>query len=971
MPDIPVGAQIFDVVFHPNESVVYTATLTGHIKAFAYDQSSHKNTFSVRPSKRSCRALTINDDGTRLYAAGKAKAIYTVNSETGDIVETRVGAHDDPINRIKHVMPWLLATGDDNGVIKLWDPRQQEAIRTHKQHFDYITDFLWLPDKHHLLATSGDGTLSVMDVRSKKSTPFAQSEDQEDELLAATTIKAGAKVVVGTQLGILSIFNRSSGYADCVDRVPGHPSSIDALCSLPSDFIESAGSPGMENTVLTGSSDGLVRAVQVLPTRLVGVVSDHGELPIERLAVGGGTGRLQLNEEEDEDDDDTGKTGKSKTESDDEDEEDTDDDAGKRRWFVASAGHDEVLRLTDLEAFFRNPTTGEEAVEASSDASENEEAEAEDDEGEPDEKEEVEEGKEDNAGSDADTDDDDSDAPTTKKRKRKPEKDPLVVRRKKGRNEVDLADGNFFDGLRVLRNTVQRSSRFLSSRAANVLSALDIPTSGDVFGVYDGEWKGSGDLVSSLCPTTGEVLAHVKTASPEELHEALSKSREAFTQFRNVPAPRRGEILRQIREALAAKRTELGALVSLEMGKIKTEGIGEVQEFVDICDYAVGLSRMMNGRVVASERPGHSILEVPNPLGVVGVLSAFNFPVAVYGWNLALSFAAGNATVWKPSPTTPLCSIAVTTIIARVLKQNGIPGAVAALVTGDKDVGAAIAEGREVDLVSFTGSERVGRIVGRTVQSRFGKVILELGGNNAAIVMPDADLEMAIPSVFFGAIGTAGQRCTSTRRLYLHRGIADQFLDRLQKVYSTLKPGDPLDEATLLGPVHSATAVETYEKTVQHLQDTKAQILVGGARYAAADAPGGSRGNFVQPTIAVPKTADPADSLWQTETFAPILNCAVFDELDEAIRWNNAVPQGLSSSLWTRDIRNVGTWIGPNGSDTGIVNVNVGTSGAEIGAAFGGNKSGGDAWKQYVRWSACTINFSDEAPLAQGVNFSV
>ncbi|KAJ7130197.1 NAD-aldehyde dehydrogenase [Mycena epipterygia] len=531
---------------------------------------------------------------------------------------------------------------------------------------------------------------------------------------------------------------------------------------------------------------------------------------------------------------------------------------------------------------------------------------------------------------------------------------------------------------RVLLRATLGSTRSLSSRASNILSALDIPTAGDVCGVYDGEWKGTGDLVSSVCPTTGELLARVKTASPEELHVALSKARDAYAFFRNVPAPRRGEILRQIREALAAKRTELGALISLEMGKIKTEGIGEVQEFVDICDYAIGLSRMMNGRVVASERPGHSILEVANPLGVVGVLSAFNFPVAVYGWNLALSLAAGNATIWKPSHTTPLCAIAVTTIIARVLERNGVPGAVAGLVTGGKDVGAAVAESRDVELVSFTGSEHVGRIVGKAVQSRFGKVILELGGNNAAIVMPDADLAMAVPSVFFGAIGTAGQRCTSTRRLYLHRDIADAFLERLKTLYAGLKPGDPLDDATLLGPVHSAGVIETYERAVKYLQDTDARILVGGARFAAADAPpGGSNGNFVQPTIAMPKNVDPSDVLWQTECFAPVLNCAVFDDLEEAILWNNAVPQGLSSSLWTRDLRNVGTWIGPRGSDAGIVNVNVGTSGAEIGAAFGGNKStgwgresGGDAWKQYVRWSACTINFSDAAPLAQGVEFS-
>ncbi|RDB23697.1 Alpha-aminoadipic semialdehyde dehydrogenase [Hypsizygus marmoreus] len=516
-------------------------------------------------------------------------------------------------------------------------------------------------------------------------------------------------------------------------------------------------------------------------------------------------------------------------------------------------------------------------------------------------------------------------------------------------------------------------ARGLSTRASTILSALDISTTEELLGVYDGQWKGSGDIFTSVCPTTGETLARVKTATPQELHEALARTREAYTVFRNVPAPRRGEILRQIREALAAKRDELGALVSLEMGKIRTEGVGEVQEFIDICDYAVGLSRMMNGNVVASERPGHSILEVPNPLGVVAVLSAFNFPVAVYGWNLALSLAAGNATIWKPSPSTPLCSIAVTNIVARVLESNGVPGAVAGLVTGGKEAGAAIAESRGVELVSFTGSEHVGRIVGKTVMSRFGKSILELGGNNASVVMPDADLSLAVPSVFFGAVGTAGQRCTSTRRLYLHRDIASEFLEHLRKLYGTIKPADPLVESTLLGPLHSSAALKTYSDAIEHLRSIDAEILIGGNRYS--DAPLGA-GNFVQPTIAIPKSADPTARIWSTETFAPILNAAIFDSLEQAIEWNNAVPQGLSSSLWTRDIRNVGKWMGPGGSDTGIVNVNVGTSGAEIGAAFGGNKStgwgresGGDAWKQYVRWSACTINFSDNAPLAQGVNF--
>jgi len=333
--------------------------------------------------------------------------------------------------------------------------------------------------------------------------------------------------------------------------------------------------------------------------------------------------------------------------------------------------------------------------------------------------------------------------------------------------------------------------------------------------------------------------------------------------------------------------------------------------------------------------------------------------------------AAGNATIWKPSPTTPLCSIAVTRIVSSVLEKNNIPGAVAGLVTGGKDVGEALVQSRDVDMVSFTGSEDVGRVVGKNVQSRFGKVLLELGGNNAAIVMPDADLALAVPAVFFGSVGTAGQRCTSTRRLYLHRTIASDFLSRLQNLYASLQPGDPLDARTLLGPLHTRAAVNAYDGAIAELKDSGAQILVGGERYYRD-----AGGNFVRPTIAVPVPSSHG-ALWATERFAPVLLVAEFEELEQAIEWNNAVPQGLSSSLWTRDLRNVGKWIGPAGSDAGIVNVNVGTSGAEIGAAFGGNKStgwgresGGDAWKQYVRWSACTINFSDEAPLAQGVSFT-
>ncbi|KAF8958962.1 WD repeat-containing protein JIP5 [Flammula alnicola] len=306
MPEIPVGAQIFDVVFHPTFSTVYTGLLTGHVKAFCYDeQGNHKAAFSVRPSKSSCRGLSLDGDGSHLYAVGKGKALNTIDTVT-ESIDSRPGAHDSPINRVKYLMPWLLSTGDDDGTVKLWDPRQRDSIRTYTQHFDYISDFLWLDDKRQLVATSGDGTLSVMDVRSKKPEPLAQSEDQEDELLSIVAIKGATKVVVGTQLGILSIFNRSSGWGDCVDRVPGHPLSVDALCALPSDLpnVDTA------STILTGSSDGYVRAVQILPTKLLGVVADHGEWPIERIAI---------------------------------------ESEHQKRWWVGSVGHEEVLRMTDLE----------------------------------------------------------------------------------------------------------------------------------------------------------------------------------------------------------------------------------------------------------------------------------------------------------------------------------------------------------------------------------------------------------------------------------------------------------------------------------------------------------------------------------------------------------------------------------------------------------------------------------------------
>ncbi|EDR10266.1 uncharacterized protein LACBIDRAFT_189769 [Laccaria bicolor S238N-H82] len=415
MPEIDVGSQIFDVVFHPTFATVYTGLLNGHVKAFAYnEQGKEQAAFSVRPSKRSCRGLSIKHDGTHLYAVGKAKALKynfisgliircsVIDTATAQI-STRPGAHDSTINRVKYLMPWLISTGDDDGVIKLWDPRQQECVREYTQHFDYITDFLWLDDKKQLVATSGDGTLSVMDVRSKKPEPFAQSEDQDDELLSIVAIKGHSKIVVGTQLGILSIFNRSKGWGDCVDRVPGHPLSIDALCNLP---------PGLPNvdptsTVLTGSSDGYVRAVQILPTKLLGVVADHGEWPIERIAVGGG-------------------------------------------WWVGSVGHEDLLRMTDLEGFFLDQSEDKELKGALGVTNENEQSDEDEemdvlgnDAGHP----EVDgSGSSSSGESSEDSEASDGETPQAKQRKRKIEQKPLDVDKPKGRNEIDVENA-FFDEL--------------------------------------------------------------------------------------------------------------------------------------------------------------------------------------------------------------------------------------------------------------------------------------------------------------------------------------------------------------------------------------------------------------------------------------------------------------------------------------------------------------------------------------------
>ncbi|MBW0470514.1 hypothetical protein O181_010229 [Austropuccinia psidii MF-1] len=495
-------------------------------------------------------------------------------------------------------------------------------------------------------------------------------------------------------------------------------------------------------------------------------------------------------------------------------------------------------------------------------------------------------------------------------------------------------------------------------------------------GVFDGKWHpGSGEILTPIDPATGTPIGpQVSSADQTQTLESIKSSREAFKIWKNVPAPKRGEILKEINHQFIKLKVPLGTLITLEMGKIFSESLGEVEEVIQICDYAVGLSRMLGGKVISSERSDHIIQEIPNPLGLVGVITAFNFPCAVYGWNFALSFITGNSSIWKPSPTTPLIAIAMTKIISRVLESYNLPGAISSLVCGGASVGDRLVNDKQVDLLSFTGSEAVGKRVGEAVQGRFGKVLLELGGNNALVVMPSASLDLALRATVFGAVGTAGQRCTTTRRLFLHESIYENFLASLKNSYDQVRgrAGHGLESSTLLCALHSPQAVDLYTQCVNECRSVGARILYGGQLTPDSQ--------FVEPTIVDwnNKLRDPSKmpEIVRREVFAPILHVGKFKELDEAIEMTNCVDQALSSSLFTRDIGDVYRWTGPNGSRCGIVNVNAGTSGAEIGAGFGGNfhtgwgrESGGDAWKQYCRWSSCTINFSNEMPLAQGINF--
>ena len=510
----------------------------------------------------------------------------------------------------------------------------------------------------------------------------------------------------------------------------------------------------------------------------------------------------------------------------------------------------------------------------------------------------------------------------------------------------------------------------LSFASFPFLSELGLSESAS--GVFDGAaWGSSGPPLTSLNPSTGGAIARVSTATAGDYERAVAAAHGARGAWAAVPAPARGEIVRQIGAALRAKKAALGALISLEMGKIASEGLGEVQEFIDICDMACGMSRTIAGAVLPSERAGHQLLEVWNPLGAVGVISAFNFPCAVFGWNLAILLIAGDTCVWKGASSTALVTVATARIVADVLAAAGAPPGVFTCVVGSgREVGERMLADARLPLLSFTGSSAVGVRVAETVHRRFGATILELGGNNAMVVLPDANLELARRAALFGAVGTAGQRCTSLRRLLVHADIYDAFVPALVAAYASVRVGDPLDARTLMGPLHTAAAVAEFEAGLAEIKRQGGVVLAGGARAPAAGA-----GFFVQPTVVA---IDHAAPIVQTELFVPILYVCKFATLDEAIAMNNGVPQGLSSSLFTTDMRATFKWLGAAGSDCGIVNVNCGTSGAEIGGAFGGNKdtgggreSGSDSWKQYCRRSTCTINFTDALPLAQGVTFDV
>ena len=490
-------------------------------------------------------------------------------------------------------------------------------------------------------------------------------------------------------------------------------------------------------------------------------------------------------------------------------------------------------------------------------------------------------------------------------------------------------------------------------------------------GVAERDLMGGSLKVAS--PIDGAEVAAIAETPISGMDTVIARSKAAFRSWRVLPAPRRGELVRLLGEELRAAKDELGALVTLEAGKITSEGLGEVQEMIDICDFAVGLSRQLHGLTMHSERPGHRMYEQYHPLGVVGIISAFNFPVAVWAWNTALAWVCGDVCVWKPSEKTPLCGVACQNIIAHVLQENNLPEGISCLINGDSTVGEMLSKDTRIPLVSATGSSRMGKAVAATVGARLGKSLLELGGNNAIIVTPDADIKMTVIGAVFGAVGTAGQRCTSTRRLIIHDSIYDQVKTALVDAYQQLKIGNPLDENMHVGPLIDTQAVAQYSKALETVKAAGGKVIVEGGVLSGE---GFESGCYVKPAIA---EAENHFQIVQEETFAPILYLLKYSgDVNDAIALQNGVKQGLSSAIMTKNLREAEAFLSAAGSDCGIANVNIGTSGAEIGGAFGGEKetgggreSGSDAWKVYMRRQTNTINYTTELPLAQGIKFDL
>jgi aldehyde dehydrogenase (NAD+) len=510
--------------------------------------------------------------------------------------------------------------------------------------------------------------------------------------------------------------------------------------------------------------------------------------------------------------------------------------------------------------------------------------------------------------------------------------------------------------------TALTSHAELTGRTKEILARLGVAN----------PFSDSGDLIARS-PITGGELGRISSHSTDQVAEIIGRAQQAFEGWRLVPAPVRGRLVRELGELLREHKSDVAALVSIEAGKIVSEGLGEVQEMIDICDLGIGLSRQLYGQTIATERPGHRMMEQWHPLGVVGVISAFNFPVAVWSWNCALALVCGDAVVWKPSEKTLLTALACQALVTEAARRVGAPAGLAQLALGGAEVGQALVEDPRVSLVSATGSTRMGRAVAPRVAGRFGRLLLELGGNNAAIVAPSADLDLAVRGIVFSAAGTAGQRCTSLRRVIVHSSIADQLVHALQNAYATLPIGSPLDSGTLVGPLIDGASYEGFTKALAAAQADGGELVVGGDRVPVGDGEQAEQSFYVRPAIVkMPRQSD----IVKAETFAPILYVLSYDTFEEAIALQNDVAQGLSSSVFTLNIREAEEFLSAAGSDCGIANVNIGPSGAEIGGAFGGEKetgggreSGSDSWKAYMRRSTNTVNYSTELPLAQGVEF--